>query len=38
MNAADAAARIIGAYNAKAFDTMEALIAERVDFAHFNRN
>ena len=38
MNAADAAARIIGAYNAKDFDTMESLIAERVDFAHFNRN
>jgi hypothetical protein len=38
MNAAAAAGRVIGAYNAKDFDTMESLIAEQVDFAHFNRN
>ena len=38
MDAAGAAARVIGAYNAKDFNTMESLIADSVDFAHFNRN
>lgn len=38
VDAAAAAERIIEAYNAKAFEEMEALIAPDLDFAHFNRN
>ncbi len=35
---AQASTRLIEAYNAKAFDDIEALIAPDVDFAHFNRD
>lgn len=35
---AQASARLIEAYNAKAFDDLEALIAPDIDFAHFNRD
>jgi len=38
VDVAAAAERIIHAYNAKAFDEMEALIAADLDFAHFNRD
>lgn len=34
----DVSERLVGAYNAKDFDTMAALIAEDIDFAHFNRD
>lgn len=30
--------RLINAYNAQDFATMESLIADDIDFAHFNRN
>ncbi len=36
-DAAANAERVIAAYNAKDFDAMEALIAAKLDFAHFNR-
>jgi hypothetical protein len=35
---AQASARLIEAYNAKAFDDLGALIAPDIDFAHFNRD
>ncbi len=35
---AGAAERLIQAYNAKDFDTLEGLIAPDIDFAHFNRD
>lgn len=35
---AAAAERLVQAYNAKDFDTLERLIAPNIDFAHFNRN
>jgi hypothetical protein len=38
VDVAAAAERIIQAYNGKAFDEMEALIAPDLDFAHFNRD
>jgi hypothetical protein len=37
MDAAAAADRLIGAYNAGDFEAMEGLMAPDVDFAHFNR-
>lgn len=35
---AAAAERLVQAYNAKDFDTLEGLIAPDIDFAHFNRD
>lgn len=35
---AQAAERLIQAYNAKDFDALEQLIAPDIDFAHFNRD
>ena len=38
VEAARAAERLIQAYNAKDFVTLEAMIAPDIDFAHFNRD
>jgi hypothetical protein len=38
VDVAAASERIIQAYNAKAFDELEILIAPDLDFAHFNRD
>ena len=38
MDVAAAADRLIQAYNAKDFDTLESLIAPGIDFAHYNRD
>ena len=38
MNAAAAADKVIDAYNAQDFDAMESLMAEDLDFAHYNRD
>lgn len=35
---AQAASRLIDAYNLKDFDALELLIAPNIDFAHFNRD
>lgn len=37
-DAAAAADKLVAAYNAQDFDTMESLIAPDLDFAHFNRD
>jgi|SRR5215207_2252478 len=37
MDVTAAAERVISAYNSKDFDAMEGLVADDVDFAHFNR-
>lgn len=37
-NHADSAARLVSIYNDKNFDKMSALIAPKIDFAHFNRD
>lgn len=38
VDAARAAERLIQAYNAKDFVTLEAMIASDIDFAHYNRD
>lgn len=37
-NFADAAERLIDAYNAKDFESLEHMISPSIDFAHFNRD
>jgi hypothetical protein len=38
MDAAAAADRVIAAYNAADFETLESLMVDNLDFAHYNRN
>jgi hypothetical protein len=38
VDVAQAAERLIEAYNAKDFEALEAMIAPDIDFAHFNRD
>lgn len=38
VDVAEAAERLVSAYNAQDFDAMEAMIAPDIDFAHFNRD
>jgi hypothetical protein len=38
VDVAQAAERLIEAYNAKDFDALDALIAPDIDFTHFNRD